>query len=98
VAGDWDGIGGDGIGFYTYATGAWQLRQTAEPFGTSLPAFTFWAGSGSYPVVGDWNADAVDGAGFKLGTSWQLNDETDSSSPEHTFDFGLAQDLPLTWR
>ncbi len=98
VAGDWDGIGGDGIGFVTYATGAWQLRQAAEPFGVDLPAFTYSAGPGSYPVVGDWNADTVDGVGSKLGTSWQLNDERDGSAAEHTFDFGVASDLPLSWR
>jgi hypothetical protein len=49
-------------------------------------------------VVGDWNADTIDSVGTRLGTSWQLNDEIDGSAPEYTFDFGLAQDFPLTWR
>jgi hypothetical protein len=98
VAGDWDGSGGDGVGFYTSATGTWQQRQTAEPTGTNLPSFTYWAGSGSYPVVGDWNGDGVDTVGVKLATSWQLNDQNDNSAPDHTFNFGLAGDLPLSWK
>jgi VCBS repeat-containing protein len=109
VAGDWDGVAGDGIGFYTYATGVWQLRQTAEPLGMDLPAFTYWAGSGtaSYPVVGDWDADGDDTAGVKAASSWLLNNQNNgisdgpgpgdaSAGPQDmTFTFGLANDLPL---
>ena len=98
VAGDWDGSGGDGIGLYTHATGAWQQRETAEPTAANLPTFTYWAGSGSYPVVGDWNGDGVDSVGVKLATVWQLNDQNDSSGPDITFSFGLANDLPLSWQ
>ena len=58
LAGDWDGDGTDGIGFY--AAGSWTLRNVATTPATTLGAFTFNPATSRYPVVGDWNADGID--------------------------------------
>ena len=97
VAGDWDGDGTDGIGTYTLATGAWTLRQTASSGPADAGSFVFWTGTGSYPVVGDWDADGDDTVAVKNGTIWSLNNQNDASAPDVTFEYGLANDLPLSW-
>jgi hypothetical protein len=97
VAGDWDGVGSDGIGTYTLATGTWNLRQTASSGPADAGSFVFWTGSGSYPVVGDWDADGDDTVAVKNATTWSLNNQNDSSDPDVTFQYGLANDLPLSW-
>lgn len=93
VAGDWDGNGVDGIGRVTLLTGEWLLRQTTA--GQDMPAFTYTPAASPYPVVGDWDNDGDDTVGGKAGASWLLNDQNDSSAPDITFSFGLANDLPL---
>lgn len=97
VAADWDGDGTDGIGTYTLANGTWNLRQTASSGSPDAGTFVFWTGPGSYPVVGDWDADATDTVGVKNGTTWSLNDQNDISAADITFQYGLANDLPLSW-
>jgi len=97
VAGDWDGDGTDGIATYTYASAMWALRNSpigTGPADTTIPYGT--AGS-SYPVPGDWNANGTDTVGVKTGTSWTLRNSNTPGPPELTFDFGSANDLPLTW-
>ena len=99
VAGDWDGDGTDGIGVYTRATGQWNLRQTASAGGSDAGAFVFWSGSNaSYPVVGDWDGDGTDTVGVKAGTTWSLNNANDAGPADLTLTFGLANDLPMSWR
>jgi len=99
VAGDWDGDGTDGIGTYTLANGTWNLRQTASPSGApDAGSFVFWTGTGSYPVVGDWDGNRTDTVGVKNGVNWSLNNQNDTSAPDVTFQYGLANDLPLTWK
>jgi hypothetical protein len=50
--------------------------------------------------VGDWDGDGVDSLGTKLmgGASWSLSNSNTTPSTVTTFDFGLANDLPETWR
>jgi uncharacterized repeat protein (TIGR01451 family) len=102
VAGDWDGDGIDGIGTYTYASGTWNLNNTADGSAVDIGPFVFWSGSGtaSYPVVGDWDGDGIDTVGVRsAGSSWVLNNQNDSSPPDvPVFTFGAANALPLTWR
>ena len=86
VAGDWDGDGTDGVGYYCYNStvcpaGTWNLRQTASAGAPDIGPFVFWTGSGSYPVVGDWDADGDDTVGVKNGSTWSLNYQNDSSLP-----------------
>ena len=98
VAGDWDGDGTDGIGTYTYATGTWTLSNTLpDGSGPAIAAFSFWQGSGSYPVVGDWDGDGDDTVGTKRGTTWALRNDNSNGGPALSFDFGAANDLPLSW-
>jgi hypothetical protein len=98
IAADWDSDGTDGIGMYTLADGAWNLRRTASSGAADAGSFVFWTGTGSYPVVGDWDADGDDTVGVKNGVNWSLNNQNDSSEVDVTFRYGLANDLPLTWK
>ncbi len=99
VAGDWDGDGTDGIGVYTLATGQWNLRQTASTGAPDAGIFVFWSGSNaSYPVVGDWDGDGTDTVGVKAGTTWSLNNANDAGPADLTLTYGVASDLPMTWR
>ena len=108
VAGDWDGDGTDGIGFYCRiavaavpcAAGDWRLRNTAD---AGAPDYSFnytSPGPSPYPVVGDWNADGTDTIGFKAGTWWYTSDVPVSAVIVGTapgFVFGGANDLPVVW-
>ncbi|HEV8116143.1 MAG TPA: VCBS repeat-containing protein, partial [Acidimicrobiales bacterium] len=96
VAGDWDNDGVDGIG--TYRGGVWKLRNAARQGPTSIGPFRFWAGTGSAPVVGDWDGDGRDSVGVKRGSTWSVRNTNRAGSADLSFDFGLANDLPLTWR
>ncbi|MEA2901824.1 MAG: hypothetical protein QOH36_1711 [Actinomycetota bacterium] len=99
VAGDWDGDGVDGIGTYTAATATWTLRQTASAGAADAGTVGFGTPGATYPVVGDWNGDGVDSIGLKAlqGTGWSLRN-TNAGPVEVSFDYGLANDLPITWR
>ncbi len=101
VAGDWDGDGIDGIGYFcrdgvACPAGTWNLRQSASGGPPEL-SFLYNPGTGPYPVVGDWDADGDDTVGVKAGTTWLLNNANDASTPDVTFDFGGASDLPVVW-
>jgi hypothetical protein len=97
VAGDWDGVGVDGIGVYTYATGDWALRQTADAGVADAGAFNFRNGATSYPVTGDWNADGVDTVGVKSGVTWSLRNSNSAGAAALSINFGAANDLPVVW-
>ena len=103
VAGDWNGDGIDGIGTYTLFApgniGEWNLRNTADAGIADAGTFVFGSGS-QYPVVGDWNGDGVDTVGVKVmaGTTWSLRNSNTAGAANVTIDYGLANDLPETWR
>ena len=101
VAGDWNGDGIDGIGVYNLMSGPageWNLRQTAS--GGAPTQTVTYGGAGLYPVVGDWNGDGIDSLGTKAmaGGAWALSNSSTAPATTITFDFGLANDLPNTWR
>src|SRR5205085_8168027 len=99
VVGDWDGDGKDGIGTYTVATGTWSLRNAADGLGgPDIGPLVFRPDGSGYPVVGDWNGDGVDSLGVRAGTTWKLSDSNTSPSVAVTITYGLANDLPVTWR
>ena len=98
VVGDWTGTGIDGIGTYTYSTGTWDLRNTASAGVDNIGPFVFTAGAGSYPVTGDWTGNGIYGIGVKLGTTWSIRNTASAGAADNTLTFGLANDLPLTWR
>ena len=63
----------------------WTLGG-AQP-GATLPPFTYGTRPLT-PIMGDWNCDGLNTVGtFERGT-FRLNDQNDSSDPEHTFVFG----------
>ena len=99
VAGDWNGDGVDGIGTYTSATGTWSLRNNAGAGAPQITPFVF-GGSARYPVTGDWNGDGIDSVGTKLisGAAWELRNGNGAGAADVVFDYGMSNDLPLTWR
>jgi hypothetical protein len=100
VAGDWNGDGTDGIGFYS--AGTWTLRNVATTPSSTLSPFTFNPGTKPYPVVGDWNADGTDTVGIRdtAGSTWYLR-STNTGGPltgaDVVISFGAANDLPVVW-
>ena len=53
LAGDWDGDGGDTVGLYVGATGAWFLRN-ANAGGPADLVFGYGS-AGAAPLSGNWN-------------------------------------------
>jgi hypothetical protein len=94
VAGDFDGNGVSGIGFYDNRSGSWSLRQT--PTGGALGAIRYGVETGDRPVVGDWNGDGVAGVGiFRRGGEWHLSDVTPAVT-NRRFTYGVqAGDIPV---
>jgi glucose/arabinose dehydrogenase len=99
VTGDWNGDGVDGIGTYTPATGTWSVRHTATSGIPDIPSFQF-GNSARYPVTGDWNGDGIDSVGVKVmsGSAWELRNANGAGAVDLTIDYGIANDLPLTWK
>ena len=60
--------------------------------------FVFGTANASYPVVGDWDGDGDDTVGVKTGSTWLLRNTNSPGAAAIAFDFGLPNDLPLTWR
>ncbi len=78
VAGNWDGTGKSGIGFYDNLTHLWTIRQTAN-FGPVAP-FTYGLQPGDRPVVGDWNGDGATGVGIFRNSVWHLSNQVGPAS------------------
>jgi hypothetical protein len=100
VSGDWNGDGIDGIGTYTYSTATWNLRQTATTGIADVGTFIYGTANTTYPVVGDWDLDNDETVGVRAigGTTWLLRNFNDAGVANTTFDFGVANALPLSWR
>ena len=109
VAGDWDGNGTDGIGFYLGngpgGVGTWSLRQTATGGPTEVGPFAYEPSfpAAGYPVVGDWDGDGYDTFGTKAGLTWTVSNTHAPTAPVTAFSFDFstatpAQDLPVVWR
>ena len=95
VAGNWDGEGKWGIGFYDNRKGTWDVRQTAnfDP----VPTFRYGMQSGDLAVVGDWDGDGTSGVGIFRDSRWHLSNQL---SPASTFvvtpRYGMqAGDIPV---
>lgn len=103
VAGNWDGLAGDGIGTYNISTapaGQWNLRQTAGAGAADAGTFTYNPGTSPYPVVGDWDGNGTDTVGVKDRSAtgnWQLNNANDGGLADTIITFGVANDLPVVW-
>jgi len=73
VAGNWDGFGKWGIGFYDNRNGRWTVRQTANL--GPVPVFTYGVETGDLPVTGDWDGDGKTGIGIFRSARWHLSNE-----------------------
>jgi hypothetical protein len=98
VTGDWDGDGTDGVGTFAPATGIWTLRNTATEGPSDAGTFMFSPAPNAYPVTGDWDANGTDTVGVKGGTTWYLRNTNAAGVADASFDYGLANDLPMTYR
>jgi hypothetical protein len=79
VAGDWDGVGKTGIGFYDNRNGQWSIRQT--PNLDPVPLFTYGLQVGDLPVVGDWDGNGSKGVAiFRKGGYWHLSNTVGPAS------------------
>ncbi len=99
VAGDWDGNGTDGIGTYDLATGTWNLRHTATPApptpaascsGTAPARTTPWSATGTPTATTPWES--------RPAPPGRCATPMLPGRPDIAFNFGLANDLPLSWR
>jgi len=95
VAGDWDGVGKWGIGFYDNRNGRWSLRQSAN-LGPIAP-FTFGMEPGDRPVVGDWDGDGRHGVAIFRRGQWHLTNRLAAASTFRvTPPYGLERgDIPV---
>jgi hypothetical protein len=107
LAGNWmnavDPVGGhvlDSIGHYVGGQFTFRPLITSPADGSAdfHPSIVGPA-SGGYPVVGAWDDSGIDTAGYKVGTRWTVQDCGGfGGCVEFSFDYGLAGDLPLSWR
>ena len=74
------------------------MRNTTG--GGPITPVAFAPGASPYPVVGDWDANGTDTVGVKsmTGPTWSLSNSNSTPATDVTFEFGLANDLPIVWR
>lgn len=94
VTGNWDGVGGHGIGIYDNRDGGWDLRQELTSGGFST---TYGLQAGDLPVVGDWDGTGGDSIGiFRKGGTWHLSNSSRYPTTARTITYGLqAGDIPV---
>ena len=93
VAGDWDGDGHDGVGFFDPDSDTFAL---SDDFGEEVPQFSRfvsgWSCAACLPVRGDWSGSGRDGVGLYDAARglFLLRDRAESSAPVRTVAFGEA--------
>jgi hypothetical protein len=90
LAGDWDGSGRDGIGWW--CDGRTRLRTA------SGQQFSFNYGrAGDVPVVADWNGDGSDTVSVIRDGTWHLNNRLTAGNAQSTFTYGRVTqgDVPI---
>ena len=97
IAGDWDGNGIDGVGFFRTTNSTFNLSNGFQ--GTiDIKPFIF-GGLGVKPIAGDWNGDGIATIGiFNPNTGTMSLNNTNSSGNgigDIVFSFGLNGDFPL---
>ena len=99
VAGDWDGIGGDGPGVARPADDGrlwWHLRQSVR--GGTTASLEQYGSVGDTPIAGDWDGDGADAPGVvrRVGDQLQWHLRSGTSGPTYrTFTWGVASDIPV---
>jgi hypothetical protein len=73
VAGDWDGNGPDGIGFFRPSTAQWFFLNNVDGRSGPYPDIGGSYGStGDQPIAGDWDGDGKDTPGVFKDGNWYL--------------------------
>ncbi|MEU7831215.1 MULTISPECIES: hypothetical protein [unclassified Nonomuraea] len=100
ISGNWDGIGGDGIGTVTKTADglSWHLRNGV--LGGSETTFNFGLPT-DIPVVGNWDGIGGDGIGVVRVTSdnqwdWYVRQGANGGVAEYHFVYGSGNDYPVT--
>lgn len=90
-AGDWDGTGRDGQGWW--CDGAIRLRTAS---GAELRYH--FGRRGDVPVVADWNADGRDTVSIVRRSTWHIREQPEGGAADRTFTYGRVQDgdVPIT--
>ncbi|GLZ30099.1 hypothetical protein Lesp02_22890 [Lentzea sp. NBRC 105346] len=93
VTGDWDGKGGDGVGFVdaSGSTLKWTVRNALSA-GPADKTFNFGEKSAA-PLVGNWDGAAGDGIGTAdtskgAELQWKIRNSASAGAAEKTFSFG----------
>lgn len=90
-AGDWDGSGRDGLGWW--CDGRTRLRTASG----KIHEFNYGR-PGDVPVVADWNGDGRDTVSIIRDGTWHVNDALRGGSASGTFHYGRVTrgDVPIT--
>ncbi|WP_299034354.1 hypothetical protein [uncultured Pseudokineococcus sp.] len=91
LVGDWDGSGGDKVGWYRDGVVSLRMGPTT--------AVTYRFGkAGDLPVVGDFDGDGKDSVGIYRAGQWHLRNSHSSGGADHYFVFGNASQVPVVGR
>jgi hypothetical protein len=110
IAGNWDGVGGDGVGLFNTTTGTMFLvDDVTGGAGAATPAdyslFMVVDGTDWIPITGDWDGDGTDGVGIynrTTGTMFLADDATLGAGAATAADYTIfmnpngADYLPVT--
>ncbi|MET8982964.1 hypothetical protein ABZX85_46065 [Streptomyces sp. NPDC004539] len=64
VTGNWDGVGGDGVGYVTVEGGVLRWRLSESAFSGRIDYDFTYGDAGDVPVVGNWDGIGGDGHGI----------------------------------
>jgi len=103
VTGDWDGIGGTGIGVAaSYGGFVWEMAQR-DQLSTGSPSYEpfRYGNSACVPVSGDWNGDGTTTMGVVCRSGiewrWNLRDSLSGGAPTvPAFNYGNNACAPVT--
>lgn len=85
IAGDWDGSGRDGQGWW--CDGAIRLRT-----GAGAELRYHYGRRGDVPVVADWNADGRDTVSIVRRSTWHIREQPTGGAADRTFTYGRVHD------
>jgi hypothetical protein len=101
VTGNWDGVGGDGVGTVTKTSNGlfWQLRNGPNAGGAD---YSFFYGANTdFPVVGNWDGVGGDGVGVignpdgDTARDWALRHGPNGGGAEIYFEYGATNNRAI---
>lgn len=101
VVGDWDGDGRQTPGVVRKDGNQWQwILVNQETNGADVTEFRYGdVGSGSIPVVGDWDGDGTQTPGVARKKSghwvWDISNQNSDGRPQYTYTYGKLGDIPI---